>query len=351
MSRPAKPWYRKDRDQWCVYVKGELVKLVKGKANRNEAYRRFLMLTSGTSDSPIPTARLTSKELCSLFVIHAQSTLKPNSAKFYKQFLDEFGEHAGMMDANAMSPLVVTTYIETHKDWGANTRAGAIKSIKRAWNWAAEEGRITNNNIQKVKLPRPVRRESIPDDKDFIKLVNTAEPHIKEVLVFLYLTGCRPTEAAMIERRHISLQNREIRFKIGEDKTSGKTNKRRVIHLSDAALAHVKKIMDRGEPGTLFKNTKGKAWTRYSIAKAVQRTRGRVKGGVSDDCIPYAFRHHWATDAIARGVSISSVAEMMGNSPAVVASTYSHLSDRKSILIEGANMARKVDPFAESTEK
>ncbi|MDR3635701.1 MAG: hypothetical protein P4L84_18000 [Isosphaeraceae bacterium] len=53
-----------------------------------------------------------------------------------------------------------------------------------------------------------------------------------------------------------------------------------------------------------------------------------------------AFRHHWATNALARGVTLAIVAEMIGNSPEIVARVYSHLSDKKQLLLDAANRVR-----------
>ena len=94
-----------------------------------------------------------------------------------------------------------------------------------------------------MKRPRPGRREDIPDDKEIAAFVAAANPAFRQLLLFMRETGCRPGEARMIEKRHVNLENREVRFKIGEDKTSGKTGKPRVIHLNDAALAMVKSLM------------------------------------------------------------------------------------------------------------
>jgi len=77
MGRAAKPWYRKDRNAWCVNVQGKCIKLVNGKANRNEAYRRFLALTP--TETKAVTARVTGKEACALFLEFAHANLKPKT--------------------------------------------------------------------------------------------------------------------------------------------------------------------------------------------------------------------------------------------------------------------------------
>ena len=142
----------------------------------------------------------------------------------------------------------------------------------------------------------------------------------------------------MIERRHVDLANSEVRFRIGEDKTSGKTGRPRVIHLNDAATAILSGLLAGGAAGPLFRNSRGHPWNEHSINSAVSKIRMRT--GLDSRVVAYALRHHWATDALARGVPLATVAEMMGNSPEMVAKVYSHLSDKKALLLKAANDVR-----------
>ena len=75
----------------------------------------------------------------------------------------------------------------------------------------------------------------------------------------------------MIEKRHVDLVNREIRFKIGEDKTSGKTGKPRVIHLNDAALDMISRLICTHPTGPLFRNMKGQPWNSDSMNCATRQ--------------------------------------------------------------------------------
>jgi integrase len=336
-GRQAKPWYWKERDVWCITRNGKRVILARGKANRKEAYRRFLELAPEETRSV--TARVTGKEVCDLYVEHAESNLKPKTYRWYKMILDRFGNTVRLIDANEVQPKHVTDHIKAHKnEWNVTTRCGVITAIKRAWAWAEEEGHITLNPLRKIKKPRPQRRDEIPDDREVKVLLKTAKPELRLLLTFVYHTGCRPGEAAMIERRHVNLVNREVRFKIGEDKTSGRTGKPRVIHLNDAALQILTALMSVVAPGPLFRNSRGNPWTEFAISLGIRKIRERT--GLDERSVAYALRHHWATDALARGVPLATVAEMMGNSPEIVAKVYSHLSDKKSLLLDAANAVR-----------
>lgn len=336
MARPSKPWYLASRDSWCVYRNGKQITLCKGKAKRKEAYRLFLALDS--QDEETTTARATGQAVVSLFLEHAKLNLKPLTHDGYKWFLDPFAKTVKHVDGNDILPRHVSAFVNAKTTWGKTTRFNAITAIKRAWAWALSEGHITLNPIAKMRRPKPERRDEMPDDREVDLFIRTASPCFKEFLTFIRETGCRPGEARMIERHHVDLDNREIRFKIGEDKTSGKTDKPRVIHLGDRAFQMILSLSTTHTSGPLFRNTQGRAWSRSAINCAVRRIRGKTM--LDGRSVVYALRHQWATDALARGVPLSIVAEMMGNSPEIVARVYSHLSDKKALLMKSANTVR-----------
>jgi hypothetical protein len=73
MACPASPWYRSDRDTWYEYCNGRPIKLCSGKANKKEAYRRFLELEDDTIHET-STERCKAKDLLAAFLRHAELT-------------------------------------------------------------------------------------------------------------------------------------------------------------------------------------------------------------------------------------------------------------------------------------
>ena len=66
----------------------------------------------------------------------------------------------------------------------------------------------------------------------------------------------------------------------------------------------------------------------------------REKLGYGKECTLESFRHQWITDALERGVPIATVAELAGNSVAVISRHYSKLANRTDHLSESANSVR-----------
>ena len=337
MARPAKPWYRKDRDAWYVMQHGKQIMLAKGKANGAAAHRKFLEITERHNEEA--TSRASGDSLCSMFLEHAEIHLKPKTVRGYRMFLEPFAKTVEGMDGNSVMPKHVTSFLNAHVNWNKTTRYNAITAIKRAWAWAHAEGHTTLNQLRPMRRPRPERRDTIPDDNDLKAFVAAANPAFRQLLIFMRETGCRPGEATMMQKHHVDLANKEVRFKIGEDKTSGKTGRPRVIHLNDTALAMLRSLIALHPSGPLFRNSRGKPWTEFSINCAARKAR--EKAGLLDNlAVAYAMRLQYITDALARGVPIALVAEMTGTSPEMIARVYSHVSEKKTLLMDAVNQVR-----------
>src|SRR5262249_52194844 len=85
---------------------------------------------------------------------------------------------------------------------------------------------------------------------------------IRELLVTVWETGCRPQEATAVEARHVDLELARWVFPVDESK--GETIPR-VVYLGEDALAITRKLMARHPTGPLFRNEDGNAWTRWSL--------------------------------------------------------------------------------------
>jgi integrase len=268
-----------------VTIKGKQVLLAKGRASRADAYRRFAeivgnaaeAIANGTDQAP----RASVKAVCSLFIEHASLHLKPSTVDGYRRFIEPFAKEHATLDANLVQPRHVTKFLNT-KSWNKTTWYNAITAIKRAWSWAKDEGHLTLNQLQPMRRPKPEVRTAIPTDAEIDQFIAAATPSFRQFLVFMRETGCRPGEAAMVERRYVDLGSREVRFPLGMDKTSGKTGKPRVIHLNDAAFAIVSGPVHIYPHGLIFRDSRGKKWTKFSINHAT--INARKKAGLHDMC-------------------------------------------------------------------
>jgi integrase len=343
MARHPHPWYRKDRDAWYVTVGGKRIKLADGKANRKAALAAFHKLMVGTPSSTESGGGFTTEEVVSLFLGCVRSLVTARTLENYEGKLRSFAERWPTLLACEAQPMHVTEWLADHPNWNSTTRFNAVTSVKRCWKWAFDEGRIAVNHISKCKKPTPNTRATIPDPKGVQAMLDgILSPYFRDLMTFLYETGCRPSEAMRLTAQDLELDEGSRIARIC-GKTTRKTGRLRIIYMSDKATEIVKRLSEKYPRGLLFRNEDGNEWNRFAVNCQMIRLRRRT--GLGSEAVAYALRHHWITDALARGVPIKTVAQLAGHSStAMIDRVYSHLVDRQSVLQEAADLVRPNHP-------
>ena len=99
-----------------------------------------------------------------------------------------------------------------------------------------------------------------------------------------------------------------------------------------------RRLAERHPEGPLFRNSRGKPWTRNAIRcrfRQLRRKLPHLKGVVS-----YTYRHSYATDALEQGVGVAQVAEFLGHtSTDMVMQHYQHLLEKREHLLQSARQA------------
>ncbi len=138
MSKGApSPWFRKSRNSWFVTFDGKQVNLQT--ADRREAFRLWHELALHTTPVPVVAPKLTVRELVASFLEWAEKHTR--SYDYYSNFLTKFARTVPMnLLAADLRPFRVTTWLDKHARWGANSRRCAISCVKRAYHWGVEQG-------------------------------------------------------------------------------------------------------------------------------------------------------------------------------------------------------------------
>jgi integrase len=224
-----------------------------------------------------------------------------------------------------------------------NTRLWLLKSVAA---WAVSEGLLSTNPWLKTK-PRKATKEIIkPFSKNeaakIIAGFDEIYPAWTPFAKFLFLSGCRMSEAIGLQWKHIDFQRGEIciceSLPRRLDKTyervrkSTKTGSVRFLEIN-AELAKVLKqvlpVREKSE-GLVFLNPTGTSHV------DCRNFRNRWKKVLSAANIPYRrphiIRHSFASHAIEQGCPLTGVAYLLGHSDTrMVATTYGHLVDRPSL--------------------
>ena len=130
------------------------------------------------------------------------------------------------------------------------------------------------------------------------------------LILFLYASGCRVSEALSVERRDIVEGWLKIRFAKGE--------KERVVPLAPIALEALEGYLHAQgmSSSSLWLNYKGEVLSRISAYKIVMKYLG-----VS----PHVLRHSFASSLIIGGADLRVVQELLGHSSLETTQIYTHI--------------------------
>lgn len=336
MARPSKPFFRKQTQAWYCSIRGRQIRLGK---ERDAAFLKFHELMCGQDD--LRSEVTTFYELTQVFLDwskkHRKSGTYANQLRQLKSFVESVGRRVKVAQLRQHH---LTAWLE-EKDWSSTTKNDAIATVQRCINWAIEEGLLAQSPIPRPKKPPRKRREVFYTPEQWKLIRSYVLGPLGDLLDFLWLTGCRPQEARKLEARH--LQGDLVLFPASEAK--GEKHDR-VIVLTDAAVAIVRRLVQVHPTGPLFLNSKRRPWTKDAIKCQLTRISRKVGFRV----IAYGARHAYATNALINGVDPVSVSHLMGHqSPAMVTQVYSHLSGNLEFLRKQARNASQM--IVEATSK
>lgn len=281
---------------------------------------------------------------------NSKNKLTGNYFRDTVRYLNSFAGSIGAVACRDLKPHHVTSWFRSCETWGDSSRRAAVAALKRCLNWCVSEGYIESNPLSSVEKPETVAREctiSADDHRKMMEYVDCKNDETRRisrcfraVLIALKHSGQRPSTIAKLTFDDVSIDGD---FWILKDhKTKKKTQKPLVVYPSPCLQTLVKIIRGKRSTGRVFLNSVGGAWNSGTISKRVLKLRRKLE--LSDDVIAYAYRHTFATEALANGVDVATVAELLGHGDiAMVQRVYGHLAKKKSHLKEAAARAVKSD--------
>lgn len=326
-----KPFFRASKQAWYLQLGKRQISLGK---DRDKAFKRYQeILLHDLGQAPIEDAHLTVAQISDLFVEWSGSHHAVETRDWYHTYLQSFCDSCGGLSVQDLKPFHVTRWL-ADKAWGSTTQHQAISCVKRALNWAVDEGLLTDNPLKRVRKPPMQRRERIIDETEHQTILSAVKDEaFRQFLFALRDTGARPKEIRTVSKEHVNLGDGIWVFH--QHKTKGKTGRPRVIYLTPAMTQLTKELMVQHPDGTLFRNSRGRPWTRNAVRLRFRNLRKKfpqLKGVTS-----YVVRHTYTTDALERGVPIATVAELLGHSSTrMIEQHYSHLAEKREHLRQAA---------------
>ncbi|MEZ6063931.1 MAG: tyrosine-type recombinase/integrase [Planctomycetaceae bacterium] len=390
MSRPRKPWFRKSNRRWYVEFQGKQVCLG---TNKKAALQQFheLMAQPEPARRVSRTSRISLPELTDHFLEWVQRNRSADTYEWYRYRLERLCRHHSSLMAEQLKPYHVEEWVNSFS-LSVTSRRNYFRAVKRCYKWGTTQGFLTMNPIAGLEVPRAEVREIALSQNQFDEMLRCVRnPGLTDLLQVTWLTGCRPQESLIVEARHVDVANQRWVFHSSQSK--GKQLSR-VVYLTNAALAIVRRLMTQHPAGPLFRNSAGTPWTTDAVncaIDAIQDRMGRAemqrlgivieptdvaalmkrlkptrrtKGHDVDktpaelraeakrkltirkarELVPryslYALRHSFATNALRNGVDSLTVAVLLGHrDPSTLARVYQHLNQNPEHLLEQARRA------------
>lgn len=300
--RQPKPFFRAQTATWYVQIGKRQYNLG---PDEDRAWAKYHELMAGKAELKDDPQAV---QLLARFLEYVEKHNAASSFAWYSRFVLSFGKCIGerkrVSDVKAHH---VSRWLDDNPDWNETTRAGAIRAIKRAFNWACDEEYIKVSPLRKVKRGKSNRRQLVVTAEQWQSILdNASDAAFRDFLLFIRETGCRPQEARLLEARHYDRAT-GILYIPPEEAKGGVP---RPIYPTPAATELIERLAKANPEGALFRDSRGKAWTKNAIVCRFRRLREKL--GIEGLCA-YTMRHTFGTEALMNGVDSLIVAKLMGH--------------------------------------
>jgi integrase/recombinase XerC len=359
MPRQPKPWYWKARGAWYVQIKGKQVRLHERKAEADREFYR-LMAAEGRLESR-QAQRMTVADACEAMIASVQYR-RPATIRVYVEKLGAFAEAFGTRRLDSIQPAEVIQWAGSYEGSGRlgrplseSTRAVYFRFVKQLYRWCRDTGLVGVDPFARVPNPWRVQKRNEPMGEDEYEkiMMMRLSTQFKEIVEFVWRTGIRPGELAILTAKHLDSRLPIARFQPTEHKTGTRTGLQREVYFPADLWGRLKAKAEVHRQGPLFRKANGTPWT----SREISNTFGRVRRRHGLRCVLYQARHRWATTLLDSGIPAARVAKMAGHvRPDVLLTTYYHpeaeqmSADIDAMGEDEAALARKIAEMQEARE-
>ena len=252
------------------------------------------------------------------------------------QFIAFAAEHGGGdVSINKLSALELSDF-RSWLSWlagrglTASSRARAVAALRGWLRWMDRSGRMHNDAINLLRLPKVVRRMPRPVTADEAEALTDAaaiqdmEPWLaardEALLLLLYGAGLRLGEALSLDHRDLEATERLV--------VRGKGNKERVVPVlpvvREAIMAYIKTKPYAVAPDTpVFIGARGKRLNPGVAERQMRQLRQQL--GLPDTATPHALRHSFATHLLAGGADLRTLQELLGHASLTTTQVYTKI--------------------------
>ncbi len=294
------------------------VRLIKGpndRATRRRAEEALIKKLAESGDN-LASADPLVIDLCNTFLAHHKAHSKPGTHEFYRRPVEAF---LAWLPDQGLAGLKTSTIKKHHvESWlrqkypkaSQGYKHNILRAIKSPFRWAYDQELIDRLPLRSLKPGKATARDIDISPDQWQKIIDKVDDSdFLDILWTLRLTGCRPQELRLVEKRHFDAQQGAWVFPVEESKSGNVTGQKRVVLLEGDALRATQERCLRYPEGPLFRNQDGEQWKRRPLAARFQRLATAVGFPIT----AYALRHAFATDKIVEGKDLITIAALMGH--------------------------------------
>jgi integrase len=263
--------------------------------------------------------------------------LRKSEKTFFVPMTNRLVRELGELYLDAMTAGRVQGFIAARaRAVGPSTVNHDLRFLKCMLSRAAEWGYLSENPIAKVRgLKEPPARELFLSQAESNKLLELAQPHVRPVVRFALLTGCRRGEILGLTWDAVSLERRTIYLR------DTKNNEARALPVGDDLLALLEARPKHVSTDHVFtRYGKPLASLQGSWETARARLVAAVREGDAARGIPgdperaaelegfrfHDLRHTWASRQVAAGSDLYTLMKLGGWKTASMVGRYAHFA-------------------------
>jgi integrase/recombinase XerC len=271
----------------------------------------------------------------------------PHTLDAYARDLRQFHDHlAGDLgrpprseDLAAADARLFRAFMAARRRQGLESRSlsRTMSALRSFFQWLEQDAILTNRAVRQVAMPKiphavpkpltvakaaAVVEGGMAAELDWIAARDTA------VLLLLYGSGLRISEALSITRRDAPLPPRDVLRIIGK---GDKERAVPVLPVTQAAVARYIELCPFPIDGDdrLFRGAKGGPLSPRLIQLAIERLRPVL--GLPETATPHALRHSFATHLLSAGADLRQIQELLGHASLSTTQVYTEV-DRDRLL-------------------
>lgn len=251
-------------------------------------------------------------------------SLSPRTIIWYRMILDRLTGRLGAdrrVDGITL-PELRSWLVALRTTLAPISVAGYVRGLRAFGNWLAADGLAEARAFRTLARPRVPHKVIEPlSDEDLRRLLAACGPRDRAILLLLFDTGLRVSEAAGIRLGDLRPD--------GTIKVMGKGAKERIVPVGSAARTAIIRYLERrGEAdpdAPLFRSQSGEALTLNGIQQLLVRLKNRV--GIAGRCSPHTFRHTFARSYLVNGGDVFTLQRILGHTSLEMVRRYVALAD------------------------